>query len=121
LSPDALAHLSWRPAAGATHYEIEMAEGGIRTVAAAGWTRAAETAAAQIVLRPPYGPRTRFRVRAIGRSAGPWVEAQAGVARPVVWITREDASIEYVWTRRRGQIVWQTLADIVWTNLGEPA
>jgi hypothetical protein len=121
LSPDAVAFLAWAPAPGATHYEVEMAEGGIRTVSAAGWTRAAETAAASVTLRPPYGPRTRFRVRAIGRSAGPWAETQAGVARPIVWRTREDAALEYVWTRRRGQTVWQTLGDTVWTYLGDPA
>ena len=120
LSPDAVAFLSWTPAPGATHYEVEIAEGGIRRNAPTGWTRAAETAAASVTLRPPYGPRTAFRVRAVGRSAGPWAQTQAGVARPIVWRTRDDASLEFVWTRRAGQVAWLALTDTVWTNIGAP-
>jgi hypothetical protein len=118
LSPDAVAFVAWRPAAGATHYEIDLAEGGVQAVAEAGWTRAAETAAASVVLRPPYGLRTRFRVRAIGRGAGPWSETQVAVLRPVTPIDPEPAP-DFVWVRR-SDTVWTVLGDTIWTSLGEP-
>ncbi|MFN6978265.1 MAG: hypothetical protein ACK4OP_09090 [Gemmobacter sp.] len=118
LAPDARAHLAWRPAAGATHYEIEVAEGGPAQTAEIGWTRAGETAAGAVVLRPPYGPRTRFRVRAIGRSAGPWATIQAPVPRPAL-PTGPDPAPDLVWSRR-SDTVWTTRADTVWTYIGDP-
>lgn len=71
---------------------VHLAEGGVREEVEAGWVRATETVAAHVLLRPPYGPRTRVRVRAIGRAAGPWATLQAGVARPIVRLIRHCAA-----------------------------
>ena len=122
LAPDATAFLAWEPAPGATHYEVEMAEGGARAADSPGWTRAVETAAAAVVLRPPWGPRSRFRVRAIGRAAGPWAEAQAGVARPRLWMAREDTSLDYLWLKRDTDPLWEDRATAtLWSTVRDPA
>jgi hypothetical protein len=119
LSPDAIAFVSWQPAPGAVGYLVEVAEGGATSTVSDGWVRVGETAVAELMLRPPYGPRTRFRVCAIGRRAGPWAVAQAGVARPVVWLTREDTGLEVLWARRATDVVWANLTDTLWTALLE--
>lgn len=122
LAPDATAFLAWAPAAGATHYEVEMAEGGARAGDSPGWTRAVDTAAAAVTLRPPWGPRSRFRVRAIGRAAGPWAEVQAGIARPLLWRAREDNDLDHLWLKRATDILWGDRATTtLWGQIREPA
>lgn len=119
LSPDAIAYLSWQPAPGAVGYLVEVAEGGATAAAAGGWVRVGETAVAELMIHPPYGPRTRFRVCAIGRRPGPWAETQAGVARPVVWRIREDTGLEVLWAKRATDVAWANLSDTLWTALLE--
>lgn len=122
LAPDATAFLSWAAAPGATHYEVEIAEGGTRAGDSPGWSRAAETAAAAVTLRPPWGPRSRFRVRAIGRAAGPWAEVEAGVARPRLWMAREDASLDILWSKRATDLLWTDRSTTaLWGSIRDPA
>jgi hypothetical protein len=119
LSPDAIAFLSWRPAPGAIGYEVEVAEQGARESPDEGWTRVADTAAAELMIRPPYGPKTRFRVRALARGAGPWAEVAFGVARPIVWLTRVDDAFPVIWGRRATDTAWANLTDTLWTSFTE--
>ncbi|EPX84562.1 Putative phage tail protein [Rubellimicrobium thermophilum DSM 16684] len=79
LSPDAMAHLAWRPAPGATHYEIEMAEGASgRSPPPAGPARP----------RPP--PPRSCCARPTGR--GPGSESAPSAGRPVPGSRRRPAS-----------------------------
>ena len=86
--------LSWRAAAGAETYQIEMAEGSDITDPAVSWTRVADTSAAHHVLTLLYSAKTLIRVRGVGLTAGPWLAAAVGTLITEMWNTNATA----MWT-----------------------
>lgn len=119
VASDGMAYASWRGEPGATAYQVEVAEGGSSTGTADTWLRVADTAATQITLRLPYGPRSRVRVRALGLTAGPWASVQVGVAQPSVWTVMTDPSLVVLWSRRSTGVAWDALTDTMWESLTE--
>lgn len=93
---------SWRPAAGAEIYNLEMAEGSDVSDPDTGWTRAADTAATQQTATLMYSARTMVRVRGSGLAAGPWVAATLGTLIPDMWNSPETpmwtADINPLWS-----------------------
>lgn len=83
--------ISWRPAPGATGYQVEMAEGAALDDPDVSWTRVAETTASQMMLTVLYPARTMVRVRAIGMAPGPWSAAAVGVLVGLYWLHPESA------------------------------
>lgn len=83
--------LSWRPAPGATGYQVEMAEGAALDDPDVSWTRVAETTASQMMLTVLYPSRTMVRVRGIGMAPGPWSSAAVGVLVGLYWLYPESA------------------------------
>lgn len=81
------ATFGWQPAAGATSYEIEMAEGDNVADPDTGWTRAADTASSQITLRLMHSNYTMIRIRAVGQLTGPWIYATIGELIPDFWLS----------------------------------
>lgn len=77
--------LGWRPAAGATGYNVEMAAGDDPGEAGLAWTRVADPTAAQAVTELLYAAKTLIRVRGIGLAAGPWVTTSLGNLIPEIW------------------------------------
>ena len=59
--------VSWRAAAGATHYLVEQSPDGDI------WTRVGETAATHLTFSPQW-PDGQLRVAAMGKVRGPWVD-----------------------------------------------
>lgn len=83
----ARATFGWQPAAGADLYNMEMAEGDDVTDPNAGWTRVADTTAAQQVATLMHVNRTMVRVRGVGKAAGPWIASTIGDLIPDFWLT----------------------------------
>lgn len=64
--------LSWQPAPGADHYNIEMAEGSDPTVATNTWTAVADITASQIAITLMAPFQTMIRIRGVGLVPGDW-------------------------------------------------
>jgi hypothetical protein len=96
--------LSWTPAPGAEHYEIEMAPGHDPLTGSIAWTRAGETRATSFALRALYGSQTLIRVRAVGLAAGGWVTLWYGGAADFMWHSH-DATL--MWHAADTTLMWR--------------
>lgn len=94
--------LSWSPAPGATHYQIDMAHGADPDDPNLTWTAAAETAASNHALTLLYASQTLVRVRGIGLTAGPYVKASLGSLITFMWGGASDP-------------IWTADANLMWS------
>ena len=83
--------ISWRPAPGASGYQVEMAEGAALDDPDVSWTRVAETTASQHLLTVLYPDRTMVRVRGLGLAPGPWSAAAVGQLVGLYWLYPDAA------------------------------
>lgn len=96
--------LGWRPAAGASGYNVEMAAGDDPGEAGLAWTRVADPTAAQAVTELLYAAKTLIRVRGIGLAAGPWVTTSLGALVPEFW-NLDPTTPMWTWD---GDPMWST-------------
>ncbi len=83
--------LSWRPAAGAESYQIEMASGLDPVDPTVSWTRIADTTASNYALNLLFASKTLVRVRGVGLGAGPWQAAVLGALVGDFWLADANA------------------------------
>lgn len=77
-APDKMV-ISWRPAAGAVSYPVEISSGD------GSWTRVGESTAANFSCTALYGAATMVRVAAYGVTLGPWVTVGYGSLADYMW------------------------------------
>ena len=78
--------IAWRPAPGADHYRLEMAEGTDPADPNVSWTRVADTTATSYVLALLVPAKTLIRVRGVGLGAGPWNATTVGSLIGLFWL-----------------------------------
>lgn len=77
-APDKMV-ISWRPAAGAVSYPVEISSGD------GAWTRVGESTASSFSCTALYGASTIVRVAAYGVTLGPWVTVGYGSLADYMW------------------------------------
>jgi predicted phage tail protein len=90
--------LSWRPAAGADHYLIEISSDGEN------WTRLGETSASNFTGIAIYGAATLLRVAGVGLTRGPWVTIGYGGFADYMW-NADDSTL--MWNADDTTLMWR--------------